>query len=158
MRYFIYLCCTVLAFYGGSASADSSSDKKSNIAIVISKDAHQRIQFGAEKLAEALNQAGYKARVEQQNKCPSRNNTILITEKSQAQAGQLLKQSGIAVANLDHKEGFSISTSSNNRATIVGSDVTGALYGCLELVDQVNATGKLPQNLTLNDHPEMVLR
>lgn len=158
MRYFIYLCCTVLALYGGSASADSSSDKKSNIAIVISKDAHQRIQFGAGKLAEALNKAGYKTRIQQQNSFPSRNNTIFITEKSEAQATQLLKQSGIAVANLDHKEGFSISTSSNNKAAIVGSDVTGALYGCLELADQIKATGKLPQNLTLNDHPEMVLR
>lgn len=158
MRYVIYLCCTLLLLSAGSVPAQAASEKKEGIAIVISRNAHQRIQFGAKRLSEALIKAGYQVKVQQQKSLQSRNNTILITEKGEAQAVQLLKQANSISGSLDHKEGFSLISAINNKVTIVGSDVTGALYGCLELIDQIEAAGKLPQDLNLNDHPEMVLR
>src|SRR5206468_3962218 len=55
------------------------------------------------------------------------------------------------------KEGFSIA-SQKDKIFIGGADESGTLYGCLELADQVKAKGKLPDNITLTDAPEMVLR
>ncbi|MGV3706419.1 MAG: alpha-d-galacturonidase [Arcticibacter sp.] len=158
MRNFIYLCCAFLIWCGSPASAALPTSQKENIDIVIQKNAHQRIQFGARKVAEALNEAGYKTKIQHQNHFQSRANTILIAEKNTPQGANLLKLEGSGNNSLNHKEGFLLNSHQNNKAVIVGADATGALYGCLELIEQIAGSSKLPQSLSLSDHPEMVLR
>jgi len=158
MRNFIYLCCAFLIWCGSAVSAESPTSQKENIDIIIPKNAHQRIQFGARKVAEALNKAGYRTKIQHQNHFQSRNNTILIVEKNTPQGADLLKLEGSGNNSLNHKEGFLLNSHQNNKAVIVGADATGALYGCLELSEQIARSSKLPQSLSLNDHPEMVLR
>ncbi|HXO76233.1 MAG TPA: hypothetical protein VN824_13370, partial [Puia sp.] len=54
------------------------------------------------------------------------------------------------------KEGFSI-VSKGNSIRVVGSDASGALYGCMELAARLKRSG-WPSGLRVSDHPEMVLR
>ncbi|WP_431210833.1 alpha-d-galacturonidase [Puia sp. P3] len=54
------------------------------------------------------------------------------------------------------KEGYSI-VEKNGVAHIVGSDASGALYGCLELAERVARSG-WPAGLRFSDRPGMVLR
>jgi hypothetical protein len=56
------------------------------------------------------------------------------------------------------KEGYIISQAKNNRILIGGADPSGLLYGCLELAERVNKSGKLPGDTLIMDQPEMVLR
>ncbi len=41
---------------------------------------------------------------------------------------------------------------------IAGADASGALYGCLELAEQVRRAKALPDAIDLRDRPQMVLR
>ncbi|HEY4287600.1 MAG TPA: hypothetical protein VGN00_10925 [Puia sp.] len=54
------------------------------------------------------------------------------------------------------KEGYSISQK-GRVIRVVGSDASGALYGCLELAARIRRSG-WPSGLRVSDHPEMVLR
>lgn len=158
MRDFIYLCCAFLIFSVSPSVAESVQGQKERIDINVQKNAHQRIRFGAAKIAEALGKSGFNARVQYVDKARSSNNSILIAEKNTAAGTQLLKQPDLENSSLNHKEGFLLATYDKNKAVIVGADATGALYGCLELAEQIARAGKLPQSIRLNDHPEMVLR
>lgn len=54
------------------------------------------------------------------------------------------------------KEGFTI-MQRGDEIRVVGSDPSGALYGCLELAERLRRSG-WPRDLRVSDHPEMVLR
>jgi len=54
------------------------------------------------------------------------------------------------------KEGFTIEER-GGVARVVGSDASGALYGCLELAERIERSG-WPTGLRFSDRPEMVLR
>lgn len=119
---------------------------------------HPRIVFGAQKLAAALKTAGYEVSTLQQNTLPAGLSIVVGT------TGQPLINKANQTWHLPlkkiafHKEGFNITPSPQNNIVIAGLDNSGALYGCLEIADRVKATGALPQNISLTDHPEMVLR
>jgi hypothetical protein len=55
------------------------------------------------------------------------------------------------------KEGFSI-ISRGNSIKVVGTDASGALYGCMELAARIRRSGWPSSGLRVADHPEMVLR
>jgi len=55
------------------------------------------------------------------------------------------------------KEGFSITHQNKNHA-VSGADESGVLYGCIELIEQLNKNKKLPAQGSFADAPEMVLR
>jgi hypothetical protein len=99
-----------------------------------------RITFGVEKLAKALSDHGYTVAIS--SKIPAgEDQVIVVSEKKDA----------------SKKESFKIGTE-NNIISIVGTDASGALYGALELADQIKETGELSVNITMEDSPEMVLR
>lgn len=56
------------------------------------------------------------------------------------------------------KEGFNITSGDDRTITIASSDDSGALYGCLELVDQINDSKSLPATLNITESPLMKLR
>jgi hypothetical protein len=74
----------------------------------------------------------------------------------------LLKQAAAtaptAAGKAPGKEGFAINSAKNDGLIISGTDNSGALYGCLELAEEVKKQGKIGPNLHLTDQPEMVMR
>jgi hypothetical protein len=112
-----------------------------NISIVIASNAAPRVQFGAEKLIEALASAKIDATIVRSEKIPSRKLWV-----------------GRANPTIGH-EGFSFALGDNNDVFIMSSDDSGTLYGCLELARQIRADGKIPDDVTrFQDQPAMTLR
>src|SRR3990170_4966719 len=117
--------------------------KEKTIVLVISPTAHARLQYGAEKLAEALSLAGYKTTVTKKNTVP-KDDAIIITNVQDPLFEITQKHQSNRPAG---KEGFSISTIREN-IFITGTDESGSLYGCLELAERVKKTGSLPGNIS----------
>ena len=110
------------------------------VSIVISSDAAPRVQFGAEKLAEALRSIGA--------------NPVTVSPEKFDRLGE---QIVIVNAGGPGKEGFSISGDSS-ALTITGGDDSGAFYGCLELAQRIRAAGKFPTTIQVQDKPAFALR
>jgi hypothetical protein len=115
-----------------------------------------RIQYGTEKLQQALRLAGYKVAVVQALQPTAETITIVAANYSDP-----LAQKAISLLHLQPdttgKEGFSIK-GNNNAIIIAGTDASGTMYGCLELADEIKAHGEIPVTISVKDKPEMVLR
>ena len=116
--------------------------KAETISIVILTNAAPRVEFGAEKLAEALKAVKLDA-------------TIIHSEKG----------IGKIILNQPHDsnekpEGFRIYLSDVNSLVIISKDDSGKLYGCLELAKRIRDEGKLPATSVADFHdaPAMKLR
>jgi len=128
----------------------------SAVVLLTAERAHARIQYGAAQLSKALANAGYK--VQHSSKAAPENAAVIIIGLlEEARIQTAIRQYQLPVQSKPGKEGFSISTA-HHRTLIGGADASGALYGCLEMAEQVRKTGALPGRLQLSDQPEMVLR
>ncbi|QPH40250.1 alpha-d-galacturonidase [Pedobacter endophyticus] len=131
-------------------------DKKQKT-IVISNEDHSRISFGVEKLSKALSTIGYTIKIAKKQRSTQAKGLIVVgvlTDNGfMAGVPQAIKSK---VAS--QKESFVISKTQNGTLYIIGYDTSGALYGCMELINQIEAQKQLPETLSLADHPEMVLR
>jgi len=117
-----------------------------------------RVRFGAEKLSKALAKLKYSFTIEQRDKLGKTENVIAVgvfSDKLFASNLPLEIKNKISVTK---KEGFHIYKGKNGVLYVIGNDASGALYGCIELADQIASTGKLPTQISLSDQPEMVLR
>ncbi|WP_420150448.1 alpha-d-galacturonidase [Spirosoma sp.] len=123
--------------------AQQTAKKNQPITITLPAKSHVRIDFGAEKLKQALQGAGYQVTVAKSNVARAQNSSINLAVRT----GNGLK-----------KEAFSIQKNAQKPLSVLGNDASGVLYGCLELAEQIKKTGKLPETINLNDGPEMVLR
>lgn len=150
---FIFICLLLAGSVELSASVVHDKNKRT---IVIPLQSSPRIRFGADKLAKSLSLIGYHVNIVQKDKLPAGAELIVIGTKGNAllkglsMSGNATKQPG--------KEGFTINYTKNKNLLIEGADESGALYGCMELVDEIKAKGKLPVQLAITDQPEMVLR
>lgn len=126
--------------------------------IVISTENHIRVRFGAEKLSKALAKLNYSTKIEQKDKLSTTYNAIAIGVFSDKLFINNLPAAIKNKISTTQKEGFHIYTGKNGALYIIGNDASGALYGCIELADQIKGSGKLPAQLALSDQPEMVLR
>jgi len=143
-----------LIFTSCRQTAINSSSRKEAITIVIPQSTPARVTFGAEKLKGSLVNSGYLVNIVTSDKQPKKGRKILVGYSNEAVITNAPVASNI---NASGKEGFSI-ISAENILTIKGTDASGALYGCLEVADQVKKQGELPANLQLTDQPQMVLR
>lgn len=133
------------------------SCSKENILIVTSSDASERIEYGAQQLANMLEKKDYKISFTHDMHPDEKTATLIIGERNdslfQIRKGefQLVPDHTLA------KEGFIIG---GNRKLMVieGSDASGTLYGCLELAGIVKKSGNIPRELLTTGHPEMVMR
>ncbi|MEZ0541036.1 alpha-d-galacturonidase [Fibrella arboris] len=145
MSYFIQFSLLPLLaglLIGLPSRAQQRPVQQQPVTILVPAQAHVRIQFGAEKLKQALVQSGYPVQVK--------------TGRSTAAPGQVVL--GLAVNAGMGKEGFSLQRAAHKPLVVSGSDPSGVLYGCVDLADRVLATGKLPETISVIDRPEMVLR
>jgi hypothetical protein len=132
--------------------------KNKNINIVLSKNAHAREQFGAKKLAAALTKSGYNVSVLIQDNPPSLANVIVIGKLESTLIKKAFANAILDASNQPGKEGFLIRTVKSGHIVIGGTDNSGVLYGCLELAEMIKRAGKIPEQLSITDQPEMVLR
>ena len=150
-----------LSLFGAAlmlSSAVFAFNKKKVVTVSIPQSAHERIEFGAQKLIDALNSNGYKTKIVRTDKYKPAKNTIYIG----AAADNLYKVNNIESINTNKskvsKEGFVIASPNEDNTYIYGSDYNGGLYGVLELADRIKE-GKTPNvDAVIADQPEMVLR
>ncbi len=108
---------------------------------IVADETSPRTTYGIEKLTKTLIEHGY--------------NTTIVPQMPQDREGKII----VVSEKIDaaKKEGFHIQVN-NNTISVEGADATGVLYGLLELSDYVKDKGELPQEMDLQDKPEMVLR
>ncbi|QDK80591.1 hypothetical protein EXU85_19060 [Spirosoma sp. KCTC 42546] len=137
----------------------SAAQGKKNpaVTIVVPIATHTRITFGAEKLKQALTKAGYQTTITQNIKARDKQQIVigLWTDNTIKQVASIY---ALTIPTDTIKEGFMIRKDGSKPFLLAGTDPSGALYGCLELATQITETGKLPEQISLTDKPEMVLR
>jgi len=111
------------------------------ISIVVPTNAAPRVEFGAEKLVEALSAAKLEAKIVHEGNVSGRK--IDLSAAHDAVAG---------------KEGFRIESEAENSVVISSADDSGELYGCLDLAKRIQETGGLPAKIDFADKPVMTLR
>lgn len=125
-------CKTI--FWALLAAVMMTACAKPIVKITLPENPSEQTLFAAEHLTEALEAHGY----------------VVAEEADQAITLQLgaegLKKEGFRIEN----DGKTIS--------VTGHDGNGLLYGCRELIDRLEAEGKLNAPELMEDAPEMVLR
>jgi hypothetical protein len=150
----LLLACLLLAglaFAGPPAKGPART-------IVLPQGAHPRLRFGAERLRAALQKAGYQVSITEQARLSGKKDLIIVGRVTDALLRQAATSFHAPAAKAPGKEGFVVSSGDKNTVVISGADDSGALYGCLELAEQVQTQGKLPEKISLTDQPEMVMR
>jgi hypothetical protein len=125
--------------------------------VVIARSSTQpRVVYGVGQLSKALKEVGYlTVLAKQAGKGPSQQN-IVVGAVNDALVQSYLRSYSIDTASLK-KEGFIIRRLKNT-IVIAGADASGALYGCLELAEQVKKNNLFPTQIDITDQPQMVLR
>lgn len=119
-------------------------------------DPNARVNFGVEKLKTALNVAGYQVTL---NKSITKNSyQIVVGLATDPTFQKLTLGQKVTLAASSSKESFELLKQPTSPLFIAGADASGVLYGCLELAEQLKKNQRLPQQLSLKDQPEMVLR
>ncbi|MFN8349622.1 MAG: hypothetical protein U0X91_31775, partial [Spirosomataceae bacterium] len=137
------LFCTALTY----------AQKTVNIRVT---DPQVRIGFGVEKLKTALSETGYKVTL---NKNVSKNSLqIVLGLSSNPNFREIADEERLTLSGKAEKEGFELLKKAETPLLVAGSDASGTLYGCLEVAELVKKNGSLPQEISLKDQPEMVLR
>lgn len=121
--------------------ASSGWARAENISIIVPTNAAPRVEFGAEKLREALQSVKLDAAIVHSDSAPGRK--IYLDRPHDAGIGQ---------------EGFQIDLTHSNQFVIASGDDSGAFYGCLEFANRIREAGKLPSVTHLKDKPAMTLR
>jgi hypothetical protein len=144
------------------------------VSIVIVSNAAPRVQFGAEKLVQALKAVKIDAVIVRSEQAaspkiwvnPPHNLSVEPEGFSMGSVGG----PGAVVERLKKRKAASHTRSQTNSAISFGthsrdgdlfvasSDDSGALYGCLELAQRIRVAGKLPRQLSFEDEPTMTLR
>lgn len=136
------LCLTLMLLaLGGNLSQLHAQDEDEpiEVAVVVPKNASNRMLFGAEQLKASLKKNGFK--VSDDRKTASRVIVLDVMKNIKGEA----------------KEGFTITTS-GKVTTVKGNDGSGVIYGCRELIDHHIAHAELDFPASLSDAPEMELR
>lgn len=157
MRYSVYKIISCVLFFLLSGW-QLYGQRKEAVLIVQQADALPRIKFGTGKLIAALQQSGYTISKASRLNSSFKGKTIVVGELHTDILKAAIKDWKINVSNKPGKEGFIIRSVNKNRIVIGGTDPSGVLYGCIELIDQLKAGNKLPSEVAVADRPEMVLR
>ncbi len=131
----------------------ASCNQKGKVTLV-SEQASPREKYAVEKLSSALTAQGYEVAVTSQPVATSGKQIIVGNLH-----GILLRDFLQKIQSPDSlkKEGF-ILQSEGETIYIGGTDQSGTLYGCLELAERLKSDGQLPEEITVTDQPQMVMR
>jgi hypothetical protein len=152
-------CLFSLFFFAGYSPCAAQASKTSEaITIVIPPSANARIEFGVSKLSDALKNNGYKVTFSRSDRIPNNIRFIAIGTNDNEVVKNAASRYHFTSRSPAVKEGFTIYSSADHNVVIAGNDNSGALYGCLELAERIQSSGKLPGNISFSDAPQMVLR
>ncbi len=158
MRNFLICICLFLSPVFSNATIDKVNGSKT---IFVSAGGNLRTDFGVEKISALLKNLGYKTvlkRLASNQKLSNFKDAIVIGKVSDKSIEALLPESVKKKALATGKEGFTILSDEKGTLYIIGSDDSGTLYGCMELAEQIKNQGKIPENISVTEQPEMVLR
>src|SRR5882724_8942239 len=125
------------------------------VSIVIASNAAPRVQFGAEKLVEALKAVKLDAALVRSN--PQKINAVLTGKAPEDAGGRKIYLTVLPSGG--GRESFMLKpTMVGDNPAVFGNDDSGLFYGCLELAGQIRAAGKLPGDVNFADAPKMTLR
>ena len=116
------------------------TSRAETVSIVTSTNASPRVNFGADKLVQALKAVKINAEIVQSDKAPGKR--IYLNRAHDEHLGS---------------EGFRLD-STNNNLVISSHDDSGSLYGCLELAHRIEEAGTLPSVINVQDQAVMKLR
>jgi len=130
-----------------------------NITVLTPVGASARVCFGASTLQAALTKAEYRVQTDSVTRTLKFGKSVRIFIGTADDAAMIssCKSLKMTFSQPFHKEGFSI-RKVKNTWILRGMDASGALYACLELADRIKTGEQLPDSLTFDDQPEMVLR
>lgn len=111
------------------------------ITIVTDENPSSRIIYGVDKLKTTLETANYQVEIKTTT-TENSNITIFVSENKN---------------DSPDKEGYTI-TSKDKKIAITGNDASGALYGCIDLINAIKDNNKLPLDINITEKPHMVLR
>lgn len=111
--------------------------------------------FAIDMLQKALEKANYQTG--QKTRASGKDQLIMAFEWDNAAGQRFLKKHRIRIEKPEKKESFRIETH-KNITVVVGADGNGVLYGCREIIDQLEVTAELNLPQEMSDAPEMVLR
>src|SRR6266852_171991 len=129
------------------------------ISILLVSNAAPRVEFGAARIAEALNSVGIDSAIVRGDAKTEHSREIAVATIGQP-AFKLFIQSGAfkLKPGESEREGFILSTASNWGTGVDGADDSGTLYGCLELARRIHESRGIPTNLLFADAPAFTLR
>lgn len=125
------------------------------VVITTPKDSSPRIEYGVQRLAEALENQGYTVCWDTVS-APNRRLMISVGFINDYINNFRGANFPVNVESIG-EEGFAL-FGREGRYLIAGSDASGILYGCLELGERIRQKGKLPGELFFSDSPKMKLR
>ena len=131
--------------------------RSEKIAILSSPNVSNRVEYAVELLSGELQKNGIAIENKQLKQFSSKEKTIYVFEKGDANGQKFLKKHKLQLPDNMKPEGFHIATQ-GNVTIICGTDGTGAIYGCREIIDRMNDKKKLDLPKSFTDAPEMVLR
>ncbi len=125
--------------------------------LITTESSSNRTRFGMERLTEALGAEGFAVLPGTPDNTTPDEVSIIAGELSDTTFVSFLDANGIKPAGGLKPEGYHIGKK-GNWYVVAGADASGALYGCLELKEQLSRKGRLPETIDLTDQPEMVMR
>lgn len=150
---FIAICLS----WGAVCNAAVSAVRPQKITIIASPAAGVRTRYGIGKLSAGLKAEGYTVNTLYQDNIGHSGAVIVVGLLDSKPVRQSYEAWHIRSGKTPGKEGFFIHTANGN-VVIAGGDESGALYGCLELDDELRAEHALPKQIDTTDQPQMVLR
>jgi len=130
-----------------SLSAGTVIAGPERIAVVVDREASGRVRFGAEKLNQALAQAGYDPSVVSPTAQTSDGKRIIL--RIARDPDRQDRQSS---------EGYRLRRAEQDVYRVTGFGDSGVLYGSLELAERIAKIGTLPAELDLTESPAFKLR
>jgi hypothetical protein len=128
------------------------------ISVVIDPQAAPRVQFGAQRLVDALKTAGLDPAIGRSEKTGATGRKIVVGTIHQGDIARLIGSGRLKLTGEPGKEGFVLATCADGTVAVVSGDDSGALYGCLELAKRIREAGGLPADLQFADAPVFKLR
>jgi len=144
----IFICLLVLSMVPLSRPVLYGQNNNKDIQIVYQEEATGRVGFGATRLSAVLIKAGFKTSLvplkEPVKKNSTKNDTdrnthrIYIGINDNPVYRRIIARQIPVFEPATAKEGFVIQGSRNKVTMVTGADASGALYGCLQLGDQLS--------------------
>jgi hypothetical protein len=129
--------------------------------VVIEPGASPRVEYGAQRLVDALTAVGKKATIARDGQVPNSGEKTIVLTAAGANPLKLGREATgqLALAKDLKPQGFEIaSTGSGELAAVKGADDSGTLYGCLELARSIREAKGIPAKFGFIDAPSMIVR